>query len=124
MAKQSWQQWVRSVERDPNTPSKLRKGSLAALTGPDVRVLDAFVACLKLHCYCDNPRVALAAARLLLGEMQESTRWIARELIPFAMNWEDRERLWPYLDPQSGNTYVLDDEYGDPGNNELERSHP
>jgi hypothetical protein len=119
MKEQTWQQWVRAVERDPNTPSKLRKGALGALTGTDFRVLNAFVPCLQLYSCTGNEQV-LQAARVLLTEMQPSTRWIAKELIAFAMNWEDRERLWPYLDPQ----YMLDDEYGDPGNNELERSHP
>lgn len=91
-------QWARVCIADPETPSRLRKRSLAALTGTDGRVLDAFVACLKLYAYTRERRV-LAAASAVLVEMQDSTRWIARELIPFVMEWEDRERLWPLLAP-------------------------
>lgn len=99
MREQTWQQWVRAVERDPRTPSKLRKGSLAALTGTDVRVLNAFVPTLKLYTYTENEDL-LGAAMLLLKQMQESTRWIARELIPFAMrDWSDRETIWPLIVP-------------------------
>jgi hypothetical protein len=98
MKEQTWRQWVRIVERDPETPSRLRKGCLAPLTGTDARALDAFVACLKLYAYTGERRVIGAASTVLI-EMQDSTRWIARELIPFVMNWEDRERLWPLLAP-------------------------
>lgn len=98
MKEQTWRQWCRVVERDPNTPSKLRKGSLAPLTGTDVRVLNAFVPTLKLYAYTGNEDL-LGAMMLLLKEMQESTRWIARELIPFVMEWSDREKLWPLIVP-------------------------
>lgn len=102
MKKQTWSQWVRLVEREaatnPDHPSKLRKGCLAPLTGTDVRALNAFVACLELVCYCDSQEHALGAASMVLHEMQPSTRWIARELIPFVLDWGDRERLWPSLE--------------------------
>ncbi len=98
MKKQTWSQWVRATVKDPSSPTKLTKHSLAALTGTDVRVLDAFVPCLELYAYTES-RDVLDAAAILLIEMQESTRWIARELIPFVLNWEDRERLWPRLSP-------------------------
>jgi len=95
--KQSWQQWARLVAKDPTSPSKLRGiGALAPLTGTDCRALDAFVECLKLYAYNSSER-ALMAARLVLFEMQDSTRWIARELIPFVLDWGDRERLWPLV---------------------------
>ncbi len=93
---QTWQQWARLVERDAGSPSKLCKGSLAALTGTDVRVLDAFVGCLLVYAYVGDER-ALRAMRDLLPLLQDSTRWVARELIPFVLDWHDRERLWPKL---------------------------
>ncbi len=99
MKKQTWTQWTRLVERDPNTPSLLRKGSLAALTGTDVRVLDAFVACLVLYANGDRRR-SLDAMRVLLPIMQDSTRWIAKELIPFVLEWHDRDRLWAIVCPR------------------------
>ncbi len=96
--KKPWQQWARSVARDPNTPSLIRKDSLAALTGTDVRVLDAFVACLELHAY-SGEREVLDAMRALLLVMQDSTRWIAKELIPFVLGWSDRDALWALVAP-------------------------
>jgi len=96
MKKQTWQQWTRECAKDPSSPSKLRKGSLAALTGTDVDVLDAFVPILELYARTENKRV-LEAATIVLDEMQRSTRWIAKELIPFVLDWGDRERLWPLI---------------------------
>lgn len=97
MKNQTWQQWVRAVAKDPNTPSKLRKDSLASLTGTDVKVLDGIVACWFVYAHTGD-EMALEAIRRLLPMMQESTRWIARELIPFAMDWGDRERIWPRVE--------------------------
>jgi hypothetical protein len=100
--KQTWQQWARAVGKEPGGSSALGRNALAALTGQDTRALNAIVAALELYA-CgdeDGQRGALAAVRALLPAMQESTRWIARELIPFALNWEDRERLWPLVQPR------------------------
>jgi len=74
----------------------LGKGCLAPLTGQDAKALDAIVACWKLYAISDEAgqRVALASVTLLLHGMQEKTRWLARELIPFVFDWTDRERLW------------------------------
>lgn len=94
--KQTWAQWARACAKDPSSPSRLQKGSLAALTGTDVDVLNAFVPILKLYARTGNKRL-LEAAFIVLGEMQPSTLWIAQELIPFVLNWEDRERLWPLV---------------------------
>jgi hypothetical protein len=99
MAKQSWQTWARACAADPSSPSKLFKGSLGALTGQDTRALSAIVACWELYSNSDDDgqRGALAAVRALLPAMQASTRWLARELIPYALCWDDRERLWPLV---------------------------
>ena len=105
MKKQTWRQWVRAVERDvqrgdaPYSRTRLFSGCLAALTGQDARALDAIAACFELYSCGDDDgrRGALAAVRALLPAMQESTRWIAREIIPFALEWGDRERLWPLV---------------------------
>ena len=99
MKKPTWQQWARSCAKDPSSPSELATYSLGALTGQDTRALDAIVACWELYSNSDDDgrRGALEAVRALLPAMQEKTRWIAREMIPFAMNWDDRERLWPLV---------------------------
>lgn len=122
MKEQTWRQWVRLVEREAatraNHPSRLRKGCLAALTGTDTRALSAFVSCLELYSNTDRPDRALHAAALVVGEMQESTRWIARELIPFVLDWGDRERLWPkiqsYTNDSLARSYAteLQEEFG------------
>jgi hypothetical protein len=121
---QTWQQWVRAVIREkrdnPSHPSRLEKHSLAALTGTDHRVLEAFVPLLKLYSYAPSGDV-FGAMQIVLGQMQRSTLWIAKELIPFALEWHDRERLWPLIEPSP---VRLVDKYGDPGNNPLDRSHP
>jgi hypothetical protein len=102
MKEQTWQQWVRAVEREsrdnPQHPSRICKGSLAGLTGTDVRALNAFVACLKLYAY-SGEKHGLKAASAVLRQMQEKERWIARELIAFVLEWDDRERLWPLVAP-------------------------
>lgn len=101
MKKQTWQQWARAVAADPSSPSLLEKGSLSALTGQDTRALDAIVACFELYANSDEDGMcgALTAVRALLPGMQQSTRWIARELIPFALNWDDRNVLWNKIAP-------------------------
>jgi len=99
MKKQTWRQWARAAMKDPSSPSKLDKNSLAALTGQDASALDAIAECWDLYARSDSDgrAAALAAVRALLKAMQPSTRWIARELIPFALDWHDRERLWPLV---------------------------
>jgi len=71
------------------------------LTGQDTRALDAIAAGWQLYSSsdADGQRGALDAVRALLLTMQPKTRWVARELIPFAMDWSDRERLWPFVQP-------------------------
>lgn len=98
MRGKTWKQWVRACVKDPSSPSELGKGSLAALTGQDVKALDAIAACWALYAGdLDAREGALAAVRALLPAMLPENRWIARELIPFALDWNDRERLWPLV---------------------------
>lgn len=97
--KQTWAQWARACAKDPASRSRLQAGTLAALTGQDTCALNAIVACFELYAISDDDgrRGALVAVRALLPTMQASTRWIACELIPFALEWQDRERLWPLV---------------------------
>jgi len=115
---QTWQQWARAVQRDPNSPSRIEKGSLAGLTGIDVRALDVFAAAMKLYA-ATLSEGALYAAHCAVAEMQPKMRWVAKELIPFALCWDDRERLWPRIMPQA-----TDDEDDVGLGNPLARSHP
>lgn len=66
------------------------------LTGQDARALSAINACWALYASCDEEgeRAALAAVRALLPAMQEKCRFLARELIAFHLDWNDRERVW------------------------------
>jgi len=99
MKKQTWQSWARACAKDPESPSNLGTRSLAALTGQDTRALNAIVACLELYANSDEDgeQGALTSIRALLPGMQESTRWIAKEMIPFVLDWPDREKLWSRL---------------------------
>ena len=103
--KQTWQQWARACAADPSSQSKLFKGALGALTGQDARALEGIVACWELYASGDGrgQTYALLAARALILAMQPGTRWIARELIPFALNWDDREPLWRRVAEPDGN---------------------
>lgn len=69
---------------------------LGALTGTDHRALEAIDRCWELYAHTGSERV-LAAVAGLIGEMQPSTRFFARELIARAMDWGDRDRLWPLV---------------------------
>lgn len=99
MKKQTWRQWARAAVKDPSSPSKLDKNSLAPLTGQDTSALDAITACWQLYARSDSDgrAAALAAVRALLPAMLPHNRWIARELIPFALDWNDRDHLWPLV---------------------------
>jgi hypothetical protein len=101
MAKQTWQSWVRACTRDSSSPFRASKGVLGMLTGQDTRALEAIVACWELCSNSDDDgqRAALDAIRVLLLGMQPKCRFLARELIAFSMNWEDRDRLWPLVAP-------------------------
>jgi len=119
-------QWARADSKDPSSPSDLGTQSLAALTGQDTRALNAIVACWELYSCSDEDgqRGALDAVRALLPAMQPSTRWIARELIPFVLEWGDRGRLWHIVTRGITPEFLEADEYGDPGSNPLGRPHP
>jgi hypothetical protein len=67
---------------------------LGPLTGTDHRALAAIAACWDLYSVCREPCV-LDAVTSLTDLMQEKTKPLARELIAWAMDWDDRERLWP-----------------------------
>lgn len=122
MKKQTWQQWARAVGKEPGSLSKLHACALGALTGQDKCALDAIVACWELYAVGDEDGrcEALVAVRALLLAMQPSTRWIARELIPYALEWSDRDRLWPLVTFDKRLPGDLDDL----GTNSLGRAHP
>lgn len=96
---QTWQQWARACGKDPSSRSGFVQGSLGALTGQDARALSAIAACWELYSCSDEDgqRGALAAVRALLPAILPHNRWMARELIPFALCWDDREKLWPLV---------------------------
>lgn len=96
MSRHTWQQWARACVRDTRSPSLLAHSDLAALTGQDVRALDAIAACWELYALSDavGQRAAIEAARTLLPAMQASTLRVARELIPRSLDWDDRDRVW------------------------------
>jgi hypothetical protein len=94
--KQNWQAWLRACSKNPNSPAKLAPGALGALTGQDARALAAIAACWELYAGSDDDgqRAAIAAVRHLLPAVQYKNHLFARELIAFALDWSDRDRIW------------------------------
>lgn len=87
--------------KDPRSPGYAGSQGLGALTGQDARVLEAIAACWSLYASSDvdGGNAALAAIRALLPGMQPQCRHFARELIALALDWSDRDRLWPLVNP-------------------------
>lgn len=75
--------------------------SLAPLTGQDRRALAAIDACWQLLAMSDEDGRAggIEAVKALLPALQEKCWPLARELIARAMDWSDRDRLWPLVQP-------------------------
>ncbi len=73
----------------------------AALTGQDTRAIRAIAWCWELYAVGDEAgqKAALQAVHNLLAGMQEKCWPLAKELIAFAMDWNDRDRLWPRVSP-------------------------
>jgi hypothetical protein len=90
MKQQSWQTWLRANGH-----------KLGMLTGQDTRALSAVAACWDLLANSDEDgeRAALAAVRVLLPGMQEKCRPFAKELIARSLDWQDRDRIWPTVEP-------------------------
>jgi hypothetical protein len=97
-----WRTWLRDCLRDPGTHFRVPAGlTLGALTGQDDRTLDAIAACWMLYAGSDDDgaQAALSAVRCLLPALQPQCRPFARELIAWALDWPDRDRLWPLVQP-------------------------
>jgi hypothetical protein len=90
-----WWNWLNANVADSNSPIQFRR-STAGLTGQDSRALEAIAACWALYAVADETACACALASIcvLLPAVQIEYRPFARELIAFAMDWEDRDRLW------------------------------
>lgn len=69
--------------------------SLAPLTGTSTKALLAVAHLWQLYAYSRSDAV-LRAVRELLPSLG-SCCGLARELIAWAMDWDDRERLWPLV---------------------------
>jgi hypothetical protein len=90
---------VRSATAEADGQIRLSRGALGMLTGQDTRAIEVFVSALELYANSDGDgqRAGLAAMKAALGGMQQKCHVIARELIPFVLDWGDRERLWPLV---------------------------
>lgn len=98
---ENWREWLVDCSEDPSSPAKIPPGSLGAITGQDARALGAIDACWNLLAYCDETgvRAVLAAVRALLPAVQPQCRFFARELIARNLDWSDRARYWPKVQP-------------------------
>ena len=105
MAKETWAKWLRACLRKPSNPVRVALPggvpTLGALTGQDKRALDAISACWELYSSSDDAgqHAALHAIRGLLAALQPQCRPLARELIAYSLDWSDRGRLWPFVQP-------------------------
>ena len=66
--------------------------SLAPLTGTSTKTLKAVAHLWQLYAYTREPAV-IEAVRLLVPSLGNCAG-LARELIAWAMDWDDREKLW------------------------------
>jgi hypothetical protein len=92
--------WLRGLQADGwPAPRFGPMPKLAALTGQDKLALEAIAACWQLYAAGDDDGRdgALAAVHALLPALQPQCRPFARELIAWAMDWPDRDRLWPLV---------------------------
>lgn len=69
------------------------KHDLAPLTGTSTKALKAVAHLWQLYAYSRDEAV-LSAIGLLVPSLG-SCSGLARELAAWAMDWDDRERLWP-----------------------------
>jgi hypothetical protein len=95
-----WLAWLRACSRDESSRARLRlPGPLGMLTGQEARALGAVACCWALYASGDDDGQgsALAAVRALLSALRPHCRGFARELIAQALDWNDRERLWPLV---------------------------
>ena len=99
--KYTWQRWLRDCAKDNACPAQSVAKLTGMITGQDARALDAVAACWELYSCSDDAgaRGALQAVTALLPAMQSKCHIFAREIIAWAMNWSDRERLWALVAP-------------------------
>lgn len=99
-----WLKWARACTKDVRSPSRITREDLAALTGQDVRALSVIAAAWELYAVGDAAasKSAIDIIRAALSAMQPGARCLARELIPFVLDWSDRDRLWPLVEPGRG----------------------
>ena len=100
MKRQTWLQWARAVAADPNSPSRIEPKMLGEMTGQDMRALSAVSACWDVYSNADNAgrHGALAAVYALLPAMSHTARFVARELIPYSLDWSYRDIVWAELE--------------------------
>lgn len=73
--------------------ANLPVGALGALTGTDSKALAAAVHILRLYAYTEDLRV-LGAFRVIVEQMQPSTREFAYHAIAYVSEWHYRARWW------------------------------
>lgn len=91
--------WLRVCARDKTSPAELGPNALGPLTGQDIAALRAIGHCWNLYALGDAAarEASLLAVRNLVATMQPKCRPVARELIAYALDWMDREKLWPAI---------------------------
>lgn len=99
--KQTWLDWAREVAADPFSPSRIEPKMLGTMSGQDMRGLNAIAACWQLYANADNAgrRGAIVAIYALLPALSPDARFVARELIAFAMgDWSYVRTTWAEIE--------------------------
>jgi hypothetical protein len=84
------------------------RNGFASCTGQDFLAWETFVHAAKLHGLADatGKQAAVAAMRCAVEAMQPGFRHLARDVIPFLLDWSALLTLWP----QVSGSDVLDEE--------------
>jgi hypothetical protein len=84
-------------DEDPFVWLRANGHDLGPVSGQDRRALRVVAYAWELYAMGDSDatRAALDVMPFLLGAMQRKCWPLARELIARAMDWDDRDRIWP-----------------------------
>jgi hypothetical protein len=94
-APQHWAAWIVACQKDEWSSKRLGPlPAAAALTGTDVRALNAIAHCWALYPVCDGQLSVIMAVRALLLSLQPKCWPFARVLIAQSMDWPDCDKVW------------------------------
>lgn len=91
---------MRTRDRKVDEPLRWLRANgrnLGTLTVPDFQALLAIARCWQLYTVAEDPKAALAAIGYLLLAMQPKCWYLAKQLIPWAVEGGDEDLIWREL---------------------------